>query len=142
MIALYFVCNLVTAIFALPFGKRSDKVGRKRLLIGGYLLFALVYAGFAFAASRWMLVVLFAMYGLYTAMIAGVERAFIAEIAPPSLKGTMLGLHATLVGIALLPASVIAGVLWTAFGSFAPFCLGALLALLAAITAFSPVSSG
>ena len=55
---------------------------------------------------------IFVLYGIYTAMVAGVERAFIAEIAPPDLKGTMLGLHSTVVGIALLPASVIAGLLW------------------------------
>ena len=66
-------------------------------------------------------------------MVAGVERAFIAEIAPPKLKGTLLGLQSTLVGIALLPASIIAGVLWNSIGSYAPFTLGAILAILAAV---------
>ena len=133
VILLYFLYNLVTALLAIPFGKRSDRVGRKRILIAGYLTFAAVYLGFALVTSKWMLVAVFMLYGFYTAMVTGVERAFIAEIAPQQLKGTMLGLHSTLVGIALLPASVIAGALWTTVGSFAPFALGALLSLIAAL---------
>ncbi|HWS28923.1 MAG TPA: MFS transporter [Clostridia bacterium] len=133
VILLYFVYNLVSAVLAIPFGKRSDRVGRKRILIAGYLTFAVVYLGFAVVTSKWLLVAIFVLYGFYTAMVTGVERAFIAEIAPVELKGTMLGLHSTLVGIALLPASVIAGALWTTVGSFAPFALGALLSLIAAL---------
>ena len=71
-------------------------------------------------------------FGLHKALIAGVERAFVAEIAPTQLKGTMLGLHSTVTGIALLPASVIAGVLWNQFGVAVPFIFGAVMSLLAA----------
>ncbi len=130
---MYFVFNLFSAVFAIPFGKRSDRVGRKRLLVIGYLVFAAVYCGFAFVTAKWMMVAVFALYGLYAAMVSGVERAFIAEISPKELKGTMLGLHSTLVGVALLPASILAGVLWDAIGSFAPFLFGATLSLLAAL---------
>lgn len=133
VILLYFVYNLVSAVLAIPFGKRSDRVGRKRILIAGYITFAAVYFGFAVVTSKWLLAGAFVLYGFYTAMVAGVERAFIAEIAPAELKGTMLGLHSTLVGIALLPASVIAGALWTTVGSFAPFAFGSLLSLIAAL---------
>ncbi len=133
VILLYFIYNIVTAIFAIPFGKRSDRIGRKKILIAGYITFSIVYAGFAFANAKWVIAVMFILYGLYTAMVTGVERAFIAEIAPPALKGTMLGLHATLIGVALLPASIIAGALWDTVGSFAPFALGAILSLTAAI---------
>ena len=66
-------------------------------------------------------------------MVSGVEKAFISEIAPKDLKGTMLGLHSTLVGMALLPASVIAGVLWDSVGGFAPFLFGAVLSLISAL---------
>jgi MFS family permease len=66
-------------------------------------------------------------------MIAGVERAFVAEISPPELKGTMLGLHSTVAGIALLPASIIAGFLWDAFGAAVPFVFGAALSFAAAL---------
>jgi len=124
---------MVSSLFAVPFGKRSDRIGRKRLLVAGYLTFALVYAGFAWAPNKTIIVAAFALYGLFTAMTAGVERAFISEIAPKELKGTMLGLHSTLAGIALLPASVIAGILWSTFGSGVPFAFGASLSLLSAL---------
>lgn len=133
VILLYFVYNLTSALLAIPFGKRSDRVGRKKVLVIGYLTFSAVYLGFGLATRKWMLVAAFVLYGFYTAMVAGVERAFISEISPPALKGTMLGLHSTLVGIALLPASVIAGGLWDLFGGGAPFFFGALLSALSAV---------
>jgi len=142
VILLYFIYNVSASLLAIPMGKRSDKVGRKRLLVGGYFVFAVVYLGFAFVQQKEVMVGLFVLYGVYTAMIAGVERAFIAEISPPQLKGTMLGLHSTVVGVALLPASTIAGVLWTAFGAPAPFVFGACLSMLAAILLLALMKSG
>lgn len=132
-ILLYFIYNLTASVLAIPCGKLSDKVGRKQLLVGGYLTFSLVYFGFAFCNSKPLMVFIFVIYGLFTAMTAGVERAFIAEIAPRELKGTMLGLHSTLAGIALLPASVIAGLLWDHIGAFAPFIYGGALSLISAV---------
>lgn len=132
-ILLYFVYNMVSAVFAVPFGKRSDKVGRKKVLVAGYVIFSAVYLNFAFASNKGTIITAFILYGFYTTMVAGVERAFIAEISPKNLKGTMLGLHSTLVGIALLPASIIAGALWEAFGSYAPFLFGAVLSAAAAV---------
>lgn len=131
-ILLYFVYNITASVLAVSFGKLSDKVGRKRLLIAGYFTFSVVYTGFAFCTNKAMLVLTFVLYGTYTAMTAGVERAFIAEIAPTDLKGTMLGLHSTLAGIALLPASVIAGLLWDRIGAYAPFVYGGIMSLAAA----------
>lgn len=131
-VLLYFIYNVTASVLALPCGKLSDKIGRKRLLVGGYLTFSLVYFGFAFCRSKPLMILIFVIYGVYTAMTAGAERAFISEIAPPQLKGTMLGLHSTLAGIALLPASVIAGVLWDKIGVYAPFLFGGALSLLAA----------
>lgn len=132
VILLYFIYNITASLLAIPAGKRSDRVGRKRMLVSGYLVFAIVYMGFAFAFNKPFMIALFVMYGVYTAMIAGVERAFIAEISPKDLKGTMLGLHSTVVGIALLPASTIAGVLWTSFGTKVPFVFGACMSAVAA----------
>ena len=132
-ILLYFVYNLTASLLAIPCGKLSDKIGRKHLLVDGYLTFSLVYFGFAFCTSKPLMILIFVVYGIYTAMTAGAERAFIAEIAPANLKGTMLGLHSTLVGIALLPASVIAGFLWDKIGVFTPFMFGAILSLIAAL---------
>ena len=133
IILLYFIYNLVASVFAIPFGKKSDSIGRKKILVLGYIVFAFVYFNFAFATNKVMIVLAFIIYGLYTAMVSGVEKAFISEIAPKDLKGTMLGLHSTLVGIALFPASVIAGLLWDYVGGFAPFVLGATLSLISAL---------
>ena len=132
-ILLYFAYNLTASLLAVLFGKKSDKTGRKKILIAGYLTFAIVYLLFAFATQKWALVMAFVLYGAYAAQVTGVERAFIAEITPAHMKGTMLGLHSTIVGVALLPASVIAGALWSSVGSFAPFLFGAVLSFGAAI---------
>lgn len=132
VILLYFFYNVSASLLAIPAGRLSDKVGRKRLLVTGYIVFSLVYLGFAVSASKTFLPVLFLLYGAYTAMIAGVERAFIAEVSPKDMKGTMLGLHSTVVGMMLFPASAIAGILWNIFGAAAPFVFGAVLSFIAA----------
>lgn len=132
VILLYFIYNITASLLAIPLGRKSDQVGRKKLLVAGYFVFALVYAGFALALSKPFLIALFVFYGVYTAMIAGVERAFIAEIAPAEIRGTMLGLHSTIVGVALFPASAITGILWKTFGARVPFFFGAGLSLAAA----------
>ena len=136
VILLYFIYSATASLLAIPLGKKSDKIGRKKLLVSGYVVFAVVYLGFAFAINKTVMVGMFILYGVYTAMIAGVERAFIAEISPFELRGTMLGLHATIIGVALLPASLIAGTLWTYFGASAPFMFGAGLSLSAACVLF------
>lgn len=133
VILLYFVFNTTASLLSIPFGKWSDRIGRKNVMILGYVMFAAVYLVFAAADNPAMIVAAFFLYGIYTAMITGAEKAFIAEIAPKELKGTMLGLHSTLVGIALLPASVIAGLLWDYIGTYAPFLFGAAVSLAAAL---------
>ena len=136
VILLYFVYNLSASLLSIPMGRLSDQVGRKKLLVSGYLIYTLVYLGFAFAKQPGFLFASFTLYGAYTAMVSGVERAYIAEISPPDLKGTMLGMHATIVGVALLPASVIAGLLWDTFGVAVPFVFGSCLSLSAALVLF------
>ena len=133
VILLYFIFNLTASLLSIPLGRLSDRIGRKKLLVTGYLVFSAAYFGFAFGSSQAIIVVVFVFYGLYTALITGVERAFIAEISPAQLKGTMLGLHSTVVGIALLPASIIAGLLWDSLGASAPFLFGSGMSLTAAL---------
>lgn len=133
VILLYFLYNITASILAIPLGKLSDKLGRKRILVSGYIVFSVVYLSFVFALNKTVIAAAFVLYGVYTAMTAGVERAFIAEISPKELKGTMLGLHSTIVGIALLPASTIAGFLWNLFGARVPFIFGAGMSLCAAL---------
>jgi MFS family permease len=133
VILLYFLFSVVVSILVMPAGQLSDRIGRKRLLVPGYLTFSLCYLGFAFATDKTTMTIAFIIYGIYTAMITGVERAYVAEIAPPELKGTMLGLQSTVAGIALLPASVIAGLLWNWYGPSVPFLFGAAMSTLAAV---------
>jgi MFS family permease len=136
VIFLFLIYHISAAVLSMPLGRLSDKAGRKNLLVPGYITFALCYSGFAFADTRAEMLTVFTLYGVYTAMITGVERAFVAEIAPKELKGTMLGLHSTVAGIALLPASVIAGLLWNLFGETVPFLYGAAMSITAAVLLF------
>lgn len=132
VLLVYFLYNMVYAALSYPAGRLSDRIGRKTLLVGGYAIYGLVYLGFAFAGSPWHIWALFGVYGVYIALTEGVEKAFVADIAPGELRATTIGLHATLVGIALLPASLLAGLLWKFFGPQATFLLGGLTGLLAA----------
>ena len=134
VIFLYFLYNISASLLAIPAGRRSDQIGRKPVLIAAYVVFALVYFGFAVVNRSEVMVGLFILYGVYTALITGVERAYISEIAPQEFRGTLLGLHGTIIGLTLFPASMIAGVLWTMIDASAPFIFGGSLALAAALT--------
>jgi len=133
VILLYLIYNIIYDIFSYPAGVISDKIGRKRMIVLGYLAYSIVYFGFGLAKMPSTVWILFGIYGLYMAFTEGVEKAFIAEIAPEDVRGTMIGLHATLVGIGLFPASFLAGVLWNIFGAAAPFYFGGLMGFLAAV---------
>jgi MFS family permease len=135
-ILLYFVYNMTASLLALPAGSLSDKVGRKNLLCAGYLLYGIVYFGIGLVSNNIAFIALFVIYGFYTAMTAGVERALIVDIVPPENKAGALGLHAAIVGVGLLPASVIAGFLWTWFGPSAPFLFGGVMAFITCIGVF------
>lgn len=131
--------NAVYTIFAGPFGALSDRIGRRKLIIGGWIAYGLVYLGLAFARAGWQVWVMYTLYGLYYAATEGAARALVADLVPESTRGTAYGLFNAAVGIAALPASVIAGVLWQGvgawpgFGPSAPFVFGAAMALLAGV---------
>jgi MFS family permease len=129
----YAVFNLVSAAAAIPAGRLSDAVGRRRIILLGWLVYALVYAGFALARSVWMVWVLYAAYGLYYAFAEGAAKALVAEVVAPASRGRAYGLYSAAVGVLALPASVIAGWLWDHVSATAPFFLGAGMALLGSI---------
>lgn len=124
VILLYLLFNLVAALVSYPAARLSDRIGRRLFLVLGYIFYGLVYTGFAIAAGPGQVILLFALYGLYTGFTEGIEKALVADIAPPEQRATLIGLHAMLVGIGLLPASLLAGWLWDLFGSRAPFLFG------------------
>ena len=125
--------NITYFLISYPAGLVSDRIGRRGLLVAGYALYGLVYTGFAVAQASWQFVGLFAVYGLYTGITDGIEKALLADVAAPDQRATVYGLHAMTVGIALLPASLIAGFLWDAFGASAPFYFGGATGLGAAL---------
>lgn len=131
--------NLVYAVLAGPLGALSDRIGRRRLILFGWLTYGLVYLGFALSQTGWQVWALFALYGIYYAATEGVAKALIADLVPESQRGKAYGLYAAAVGLTALPASLIAGLLWqglgawTGFGASAPFFFGAAMAILAGI---------
>ena len=133
VLLLYMAYNIIYALFSYPAGRLSDRIGRKSLLVAGYIFYGLVYFGFALVREASYLWLLFAAYGLYIALTEGVQKALMADLAPVELRATLIGLHATFVGIGLFPASFLAGVLWDAFGAPAPFYFGGAMGLLAAL---------
>lgn len=133
VILFYLVYNLVYGAVSYPASRLSDRIGRKKLLVLGYLFYGMVYLGFALNGSLGMFWFLFGVYGLYTGFTEGVEKALVVDIAPIHLRATAIGLHATLVGIGLLPASLLAGMLWKFFGAAAPFYFGSIMGISAGI---------
>lgn len=133
IILLYLVYNIVYAFVSYPAGIISDKIGRKKILVTGYFFYGLVYFGFAFASAKILIWILFALYGLYIGLTEGIEKAFISDVAPADKKATIIGFHATIVGIGLFPASFLAGILWTQLGPAAPFVMGGITGVLSAV---------
>ena len=131
--------NLIYSILAGPLGALSDKVGRRRLIIGGWIAYGLVYLGFALSRTGWQIWTLFGFYGIYYAASEGAAKALIADLVPAERRGTAYGLYNAAIGLTAFPASAIAGVLWQGafgwhgFGPAAPFYFGAVLALLAGV---------
>jgi MFS family permease len=129
----YLGYNLVYALLALPLGSLSDRIGRRPLIIIGYVLYAVVYALFAFASTRLAAAALFLAYGVHSALMEGQQKSLIADLVPADTRATAYGAYYTVVGVALLPASVLAGWLWDRFGSRVTLGADAALALVAAL---------
>ncbi len=129
----YMIFNTVSVLLAIPVGKISDKYGREVMIIIGFLVYAIVYYLFGRFNSLNIFIFLFAMYGLYSALVDGSQKALISDIVSKDLKGTGFGLYHAILGITLLPASLIAGLLYDKVNSNAPFYFGSLMALIASL---------
>ncbi len=129
----YLVYNLIYAFFAIPAGKLSDIIGRRQVLCIGFLLFSLTTLGFAFIANTLTIWILFALYGLFMALTDGVSRAYVSDLTVKEERGTTLGAYHAIVGITVLPANLIGGLLWHKINVFAPFVYAAILSIVAAL---------
>lgn len=147
ILSMLVVFNLVYALISVPAGRLSDRIGRKQLIVGGWLVYAAIYSGFGLAHKAWQVWILYVIYGLYYGMAYGTSKAMIADLVPEELRGTAYGTYNAVLGILDFPASLIAGVLWqgvgrwAGFGAPAPFLFGGVLAGLAALwmAAWKPV---
>jgi MFS family permease len=134
VILMYLVFNLSTAVLSTAFGSLSDRIGRRRMLMAGYGLYAVVYLAFGFIrpSTGILLWGFWPLYGVYYAMTEGIEKAFVSDIAPGGSKATALGFYHTIVGLGLLPASILAGLLFSLLPA-APFLFGGATALLTVV---------
>ncbi|MGE5405750.1 MAG: MFS transporter, partial [Candidatus Saccharibacteria bacterium] len=103
------------------------------LIVFGFLIFGLVYLGFALASKTWHIWLLFIVYGVYSAATDGVQRAYIADMIPEGKRGMGMGTFNAFTGLAALPASIIAGFLWKLNGPLATFGFGSLMAFLSCV---------
>ena len=137
ILAMLLAFNFVYSAVALPAGKLSDRVGRRRVLMGGWAIYAVAYLGLAMARSTAHIIVLFILYGAYYGLSYGTGKALVADLVPAESRGMAYGTYNAVLGLTDLPASFLAGILWGGagnwggFGPAAPFYFGALMALLA-----------
>jgi MFS family permease len=129
----YLLFNLIYSISAIPAGIAADRFGKKRVILLGFVLFAILYYGFAVAKDTTAIWVLFAFYGLFMGLTEGIQKAFLATIIPQDFKATAFGIYNTAVGLAMFPASFIGGWLWDHVSPSATFFFGAITASLSTI---------
>lgn len=128
---LWMTLHISKVVSSLIGGHLSDKFGRKTLILSGWLVYALVYAGFAFVDSAWQAWALFIIYGTYFGMTEGVEKAFVADMVPENKRGTAYGLYNFAYGITVFPASLLFGLTWNNFGAPTAFIASACVSVLA-----------
>jgi MFS family permease len=130
---LWMVLHLSKLFFSLIGGHWSDKFGRKTLIFTGWIIYALVYAAFAFIDSPWQAWFLFIIYGAYFGLTEGVEKALVADLVEPEKRGTAYGFYNLAFGITVFPASLLFGLLWSQFGVMTAFLFSAAISVGAAI---------
>jgi MFS family permease len=128
--AAFHIIKVLSSIFG---GDLSDRLGRRRLIVSGWILYAAVYAGFAFVTNEVSVWILFLIYGIYFGLSEGAEKALVADLVPAEKRGTAFGLYNLAFGITVLPASLLMGALWDWRGPQTAFIVSALLGATAAL---------
>jgi MFS family permease len=136
---LWMVLNISKVLSSLAFGHMSDRVGRRILIVSGWAVYALVYAGFAVVSSPWQAWTLFIIYGTYFGLTEGTEKALVADMVDEDKRGTAFGFYNLAYGITVLPASILFGLVWTEFGASAAFLASATVSIIAAVLFLSVV---
>jgi len=129
---IWMMLHVVKMLAVMPFGALSDRLGRRGIIVAGWIIYALTYVGFAVATTAWHTWCLFGLYGLFYGLTEGVERAFLADLAPATQRGLAFGWYNFVVGVGALPASLIFGFLWQRVSPSAAFGWGAVLAAVSA----------
>ncbi len=125
--------NFISSASSVPLGRLSDRIGRRKTTFLGFLVYAAVYFGFAFSGTQTFIWIFMGLYGIYYGLSEGVLRAYVADLVEDkSVLATAYGLYHTVVGLCMLPASLIMGILWQQLGPAVAFSFGATLALLSA----------
>ncbi len=128
----YIFYNLIYAASSYPFGKLSDKFGKKNIFVIGLIIFSIVYSGFAFANQYFYLWILFALYGIYASSTEGVSKAWVSDLIKQEFRGSAIGLLNMLSSFALMLGSVFAGAMWDKYGSEIPFLISSVVSLIIA----------
>jgi MFS family permease len=130
---LWMVLSIVKAVTGIPGGSLSDRIGRKKVIISGWVVYAAIYLAFAFVSTSTGIWVLFGLYGIYFGLTEGAERALVADLVRDDRRGTAYGLYNLTVGIAALPSSILFGLVWQYVGIQYAFGMGAAFALIASV---------
>lgn len=129
---LWMALHLSKVVSSLVGGDLSDRVGRRTMIFAGWIIYALVYAGFAFVDAAWQAWVLFIVYGVYFGLTEGVEKALVADMVEEEKRGTAYGFYNMAYGITVFPASLLFGLMWDGLGPGTAFLISACVSLLAA----------
>jgi MFS family permease len=130
---LYLVFTVFAAVFSYPFGRLSDRIGRKTVLLLSYVFWAAVCLIFIFLQSYWLILFTFVLYGLHRAALEPVQKTFVSELAPLEYRASGLGGYQMVIGLCALPASLVAGILWDSISIEAPFYISLGLTVISSV---------
>lgn len=129
----YMITNVTSVLLAVPIGRLSDKIGRERLITLGFTVYTLTYVLFGCLNRFWAFVPLFVLYGVYSALTEVSQKSYISDITSQEMKGTGYGLYHAVLGLSLLPASILGGWLYDRVNNQVPFYFGALMSGVASV---------